>query len=50
MTAYLRSSDYIRLTLNRASTEQSGPVRFTGANGEGGWIGDDVSALAAEGD
>lgn len=49
VAAYLCGGDHIRLGFDGAGAQESGPVRLPGCNGEGGWVGDDVGALAAEG-
>lgn len=50
VAAYLCGSDHIRLCFDGAGAQESGPVRSAGSNGEGGRVGDDVSALATERD
>lgn len=50
MAAYLCSSDDVRLRFYRPSAKKRRPVRDAGGDGEGGGVGDDVGALAAEGE
>lgn len=50
MTAHLSGSDHIRLRFYGAGAEESGPVCSARGNREGGGVGDDLGALAAERD